>query len=293
MTSLLPNKGWKLAKGHLSIAPGEALRAVQQKAKTLLTGLEEDLEAAESGSQVHGARRRIKRLRSLSRLVRPAIGQDIYRETNDHLKAAADALAGARRAEALTLAADQLAEKLPAARPLHQIVVDHHAVRAQETPPASALKMARQAMADAAAAIDAWHLTTQAGSSILVAFADTYRKARKRLRAAVTNGEAKELHEARKLVIHHLHHLELLSDLLPADPSDRIKALNELREALGNFNDLAELEELAREHEDALPRKVIKSIAKRQTKLLERARKAWEPLFGQKSKAFLKRIGSM
>ena len=74
------------------------LAALKIMAEAELTGLEEALEHARPGESVHGARRRIKALRSLLRLMKPALVEAAYESVNDGLRDAADALAGQRRA---------------------------------------------------------------------------------------------------------------------------------------------------------------------------------------------------
>jgi len=263
------------------------------KVRNLLKGLSKDLAAAAAGAQVHGARRRIKRLRSLSRLVRPAIGKAAFKIVDDHLKTAADALAGPRRAEALDAALTGLGNELPRGHALEDLLKAHHTAHASEGRREESIAAARAALDASAIAVGSWKLPRDGGEFIAQAFAETYRKARKRLAAALRTGNVESLHDARKQVIHHLHHLELLADALPNDPKGRIAALDGLRRSLGDLNDLAELEALAEAHRQSLPKDVRKVLRARHQNLLRLSRKAWKPLFGIGTKAFVKRIGAM
>ena len=263
------------------------------KARNLLKGLRKDLSAAGAGAQVHGARRRIKRLRSLSLLVRPAIGEVAHDIARRHLKTAADALAGPRRAEALASAVDKLEPNLPHRHGLTDVIAIYGEAIADHGANPEPLDAASAAIDEFAAALATWKLPRNNAPFLTEAFAATYRKARKRLAAGLKSGNVEELHDARKHVIHHLHHLELLADALPQDPGERIGRLDGLREALGELNDLNELEELARAHKHALPKGVRKVLRARHKTLLRRARKAWKPLFGTGTKTFVKRIGAM
>ena len=82
-------------------SPGVLLEAGQRE----IAELEKLLAETGPGGSVHGARRRIKQLRSLLRLLRPALGEERFREASIALRDAANALAGHRRAEALVAAA--------------------------------------------------------------------------------------------------------------------------------------------------------------------------------------------
>ena len=78
-------------------APSAAgLRAVTRVELRRLTAA---LKRAKPGQSVHGARRQIKRLRSLLRLLREAMGEEAFSAINGVLRNAASALAGLRRAE--------------------------------------------------------------------------------------------------------------------------------------------------------------------------------------------------
>jgi len=70
----------------------------------------------------------------------------------------------------------------------------------------------------------------------------SYARARKLIRTGLKNGNSLLLHEARKSVIHHLHHLEILEPIWPRMIKAWCGELGRLREALGDLNDLDELE---------------------------------------------------
>lgn len=261
-------------------------------ARDLLKGLSADLDAARGGAPVHEARRRIKRLRSLALLLRPAIGDAAHDHARTHLKAAADALSARRRVEALSETVDRLAPVLPSGHTLRDSVLAHPVANDTEGGD-DPLEAAIRSVDAAGTAIRRWKVPAGHQQLAADAFAATYRKARKRLRKALEDKDIAELHEARKLVIHHLHHLEFLRGALAEDPDERIAALNNLREALGDINDLAELEDIGSSGGRKLPKAVRRALHKRRTALIRRAREGWKPLFGRTTRAFCKRIGVM
>lgn len=267
--------------------------AMKAAARRLLKGLSGDLAAATAESSVHGARRQIKRLRSLMRLVREAIGEDQYREANEALKATAGLLAGQRRAEALVVAAVKHAGHSVSAKKLVKLMEDNRDVHAAHASTSGHLDAARASVAALAASVAAWKLPRQGEAIIAEAFIKTYARARKRLAAALKSKDMEELHEARKYVIHHFHHLELLQESFPEKPAKRLAKLEALREILGDLNDIDELEALAAEKGQAVKGDAAKTLHKRRKLLFAAAAKAGKPLFRHGRKDFAKRNGAM
>jgi CHAD domain-containing protein len=259
-------------------------------ARADLRSLAAALRKTKSGESVHGARRQIKRLRSLMRLLRTPIGEEAFQSVNDALRHAADALAGRRRAEALVAAADRLGGR--AHVPWRQIAEAHR--DAHEAGPAaeSGPEAAGEAIKAAAAIMGGLRIKPGAAPDIGEAFLATYRRARKWLDHGFSSGSAEDLHTARKHVIHHIHHLDLLRAHL-VHPARRIAALEKLREALGDLNDLDELCQLAAGGKASLPETATRAMTKRRAMLIKRAEKAAGRLFRHKPKAFQKRIGAM
>jgi hypothetical protein len=253
--------------------------ALRQAAALELHALAAQLAETAPGQSVHGARRRIKLLRSQLRLLRPALGDENFAACNAALRAAAAALAGQRRAEALALAGKKLESSY-----WQRVAEDYRLAHAATQDPAESLAAARAAITSAATRLDGVVLMEVEGA-VEAAFLTTYARARKRLRRAVKGGDATELHEARKCVIHHLHHLKLLHP----DGESRLAALESLREVLGDLNDLAELEQLA------VPAPVGKADArcmrKARRRLLARVRKAEGKLFRRKGRSWKVRLG--
>jgi hypothetical protein len=93
-------------------------------------------------------------------------------------------------------------------------------------------------------------------------------------------------------VIHHLHHIDLLRDHLRRTDG-RLAALERLRGALGDLNDLDELGQLSAAAGEPLPEPAARSMAKRRAELLARAEASAERLFRLKPEPFRKRIGAM
>jgi CHAD domain-containing protein len=267
-------------------APSPASLSAAGRAE--LRGLAAALKAAKPGESVHGARRRIKRVRSLLRLLRETLGEERFAAANTSLRTAADALAGQRRAEALVAAAGRLGGGHKG-RAAWQSLAEAHAA---ESEAGGGLAPARASIAEALRVLAAPRLPRRPSPAVAAAFLMTYRKARKRLRQGFETGDAEALHTARKHVIHHLHHIDLLRDHLRRTDG-RLAALERLRGALGDLNDLDELSQLAAATGGPLPEPAARSMAKHRAQLLARAEASAERLFRLKPEAFRKRIGAM
>lgn len=241
-------------------------------------------------ASVHGARRRIKRLRSLLRLLRGAASGTRFETANAQLRTAADSLAHQRRADALLAASQRLGtRKQP--HGLHAVAEAHRREHEGEGSAPGGLAAARKAVAKAMSEVSASRLKLRSPQAIADSLIGYYRKARKGLVKALEKRGRDELHEARKKVIDHLHHLELLKPALPRLGGKRLKRLNELREALGDLNDLDELQQLAVAREVKLDGKDTAALEQRRKRLLDKAEKQFRLLFGDKPKAFARRIG--
>ena len=119
----------------------------------------------------------------------------------------------------------------------------------------------------------------------------SYAAARCGLSQALASRDVEDLHEARKHMIHNLHHLDLLHRLWPEMFKAWIAELTVLREALGDFNDLAELRQIATSTETA--QVVLITIDARCTELLAIAEAKVRVLYAEKPAAFARRIGAM
>ena len=268
---------------HATDVPSsDVLRQSGQREAAALVAL---LEPAEAGQSVHGARRRIKQLRSLLRLLRQPMGEAGYGEAGIALRQAAQALAGQRRAEALVGAAERLEQSRGSETGFWVgLAQAHRAAHAAEADPARALGTAREAVGQASHLLSQPLASGGSEDAVWSAFLAAYRKARKLLGAGLKDGEPETLHEARKFVIHHLHHLRLLSL-----QDHRQRELEGLRETLGDLNDLDELQQLA--DGVAVPSAEARRIRKARERLLRQARKAAGKLFRHRPAALAKRLG--
>ncbi len=195
---------------------------------------------------VHDARKNLKAFRSYLRLLRREIGAD-YAALNVQARDAARALSEARDTQALHDAID-LVEKFYGHRRNRPDIALLRAAADADARAAASDASIRQASRSVAAllgpcgeTVKGWKLPDDS-EPYVAGLSATYRTARKTLRAGLDTRLPEDLHEARKRVIHWRYQLDLFCDLWPRVLKAKVRELQDLREDLGQHNDLVLLE---------------------------------------------------
>ncbi len=245
---------------------------------------------------VHGARKAIKRIRALLRIVRPALSEDDFVRENARFRDIAQALSATRdrhvMLQTLALLDDcydhnagvviatiysQVAAELLAGSPAST------ATSADYSDILSRLEAGRTA-------ISALRLTCDGFDPVGEGLERCYRKGRKRFGSILAEPNNEAMHEWRKSVQLHWRHMALLRSAWPEVCGDRIAAAKELSRGLGLYNDLSVLDDYIA----TLPKKLLsKRNAKPVVELLKAEQrhqlKATEPigrrLFADRPKA--------
>ncbi|RWK57393.1 CHAD domain-containing protein [Mesorhizobium sp.] len=195
---------------------------------------------------LHKCRRRLKKVRSLLRLVRP--GDEIFCSTeNQCYREVAALLAEPREATALIETIDRLAKNFPeqSAGGGLDAVRDTLVARQHELHGGAglggAIAAATAACEDGISRIDKLALPDQpeqAADVLAEGARITLRRARKALDKAGSRGDADDFHDLRKAAKTHGMHLSLLGRLWPTPIKARRKAVDELGEKLGELHDV-------------------------------------------------------
>jgi CHAD domain-containing protein len=248
------------------VASEELAQAVE-----LLSTKEPDLDTA-----VHEARKRIKRLRALLKLVRGELGS-AYDEVNGELRSIARRLAGAREAAATLEAIDRLkADKGDHAA--QELFAAARQTFSERTPSPSSLgallETSARDLTRVGETISKSALEGDGFDLIESGFRRTYRNARRRLRRAMRRRTPEAFHELRKAVKAHQHHLHFLEEAWPELLVLRREALSDLSELLGEHHDLALLvPELREAGHDELAELGVERSAELEREILKRARR--------------------
>jgi CHAD domain-containing protein len=254
---------------------------------------------------VHDARLRLKKLRSLVRLVRRA-APAAYRRENAALRDAARQLSTQRDRQAVVEAIDKLlahaqrewGESAAHLRTLHELRQTFVASHRQETSTASANGMVEHVtgkLRAAAERLKEWTADARDERVVVTGFADSYRLARDALNAVLCEPTAEHLHEWRKQIKHHRYQVRLFQHAWPAMLEAHCEELKRLADLLGDDHDLVVLRQTITEH--ALVEPAAKTLDEL-FELLERRRRELQAeaiplgrlLFAEKPKHLTRRF---
>jgi CHAD domain-containing protein len=281
--------GRALAKSILGAGVGQIDRAAGE--------LSENSDPHEG---VHQARKAFKRMRALLLLIRPIIGEKAHARENKRYRRLGQRFSGARDAQALldavfklearyglagqSRACSVISERLREERSrAEQALAEEHTESGLE-----ALRKARRSFA---------RLSIQNATLKLVGrgLEEGYREGRRCFVRAYARGDDEAFHDWRKAVQRHWRHLQLVSPAWPEALKPRILLAQELSQLLGDDHDLAVLRQWIPAHcapllDEGEIAEFEALCQKRQSELRSLARGRGQKLFGEKPRAFRRRI---
>jgi CYTH domain-containing protein len=239
------------------------------------------------GEAVHACRKRFKRVRATTRLVRDELGTDVYRRENAVFRDLGRRLSDARDSQALLEALDaHCAVELSAgafARLRAALAEDDQAAarRLRESAAVGAPIIAELRLARARAG--SWSFRDDAVTALAPGLERIYGRGRRAYIAARKNPTDESFHELRKCSKDLWHAAQILGFTAPKTMSTLADRAHRLSNLLGDEHDLAVLAELARRrpecfadaHEAALLQELIarrrRQIQREAIKLARRA----------------------
>ncbi|GGW27894.1 CHAD domain-containing protein [Gemmobacter lanyuensis] len=185
---------------------------------------------------IHTARKGIKKLRALLRLLRAGLA-DVQPAENAILRAAGHALAGQRDAAVRLATFDRVVAgaDLPCLAPLRAHLLTEAAAARQPTPDLQAV------FASLALRVEGWEVTGNDRRILMQGLAETRLRARRAMRTARDSREAEALHDWRKRAKDHWYQARLLQPIWPEVLRPLAAEADRLAVALGDHHDLAEL----------------------------------------------------
>ena len=243
---------------------------------------------ADPEEAVHDARKDMKKLRALLRLVRGEIGEKVYRRESACFRDAARELAGVRDADVMlaTLAAleERYADELPAdaVGDIRQ-ALEAHRIRTAAGTRAQAAKAAVAILKEARGRVADWPLERDGFEPMADGLRRTYRRGRRDWRASLSEPSAENLHEWRKRVKDLWYHCSILQETWKPVMSALADEAHELSDRLGDDHDLAVLLDWGAEPLEPV-------IARRRRELQDEAFAYGARLYADKPKALVRRV---
>ncbi len=231
----------------------ELRRLAREQLDAALSHLAGAARDADPAGPVHEARKTMKGLRALLRMVQGALDSPGFEREDVTFRDVARRLASAREHTAARVALERLAARATTigpdaaiwgrAREQLDAIADGGGA---DRPTAAALEAATAALVAAHGRVEAWSLDRDGWSALRGGLRHTYARGRSGFTAARRHPTASRLHEWRKWVKHHQYQLRLLRHGWTAALRVRREALDELGELLGDDHDLALLSEQLR-----------------------------------------------
>jgi CHAD domain-containing protein len=204
----------------------------------------EAVQDSNDGRGVHDARKRLKMLRALVRLVRDPLGPARYAAENQSYRTAGRRISAVRDADVLLSTLKGLTIELGREHQGAVRSIRTHLTR-QRAEHRSALTettaFVRTTLRDARGRIDRWPLESLSMGDLLDGFATSYERGRRAFHAAVADPEDEPMHEWRKRAKEFWYHLRLLRDAWPKVTEGWTAEAHRLTDLIGDDHDLAVL----------------------------------------------------
>lgn len=263
------------------------------------------LQAADrSDAAVHDARKDLKKMRAVVRLLRKALGESAYRRENAVLREAAHALNAARDATVLLQTLESLrrehrqlrhnAAVLQVARALEK---ERSATQQQLRKQADCLGPSRRALKKVAQRVGHWSVGKHGWSVLGPALKRIYKTGRRAIPAASVPAPDSALHEWRKQVKYLRYALQILAPMRPRELPALAQQAQGLSDSLGEAHDLALLAQKVKAHaqrrngQAADVEALLGVIARRHTLLANNALVAGEHLYRASPRELERRLG--
>jgi CHAD domain-containing protein len=243
---------------------------------------------------VHGARKEIKKLRAIFRLVREEIGRAVYRRAGKSLRRAAGQLAAPRDARVMFQAFKQLAGRDAARRfpVIHRALQKHCRRETRRFQGDDSLAVAERLLRKTGRRVAGLKFAATGWPAIEPGLRQSYRRGRQAGELARRQPSAEHFHAWRKEVKTFWHQLRLLCPDWPASARRLTDKLDRLAGLLGENHDLALLKQFVTEQpqtgETAALNQLIES---RQKKLRAAALKLGAQLYQKAPATVCRQLG--
>lgn len=276
-------------------------RSVREAALSELDSARSWLAENDIHTEIHNARKGLKRLRSLIRLVHPGIPKPLSNYLGTGLRDIGRELAPARDAQVLLEILDKLAQrspKLAASEMFGKMQGRLERRRATvEVEGAAIIEKARQDLDRLRPTLARLAVFPDDFEPLREGAEKQYRAAQKGFSGAFKSSSDEALHDWRKQVQRHWRQLQLLAPCCPESLNARADRVHRLAKLLGDHQDLADLKQLVAAPTMNFGRaEEIQTLTKRcrkdQKALRAEAKSLGARLFADKPESFIARIES-
>jgi CHAD domain-containing protein len=248
--------------------------------------------SGEAGSSpqeaVHNARKDMKKLRALLRLVRGELGDDVYRRENECFRDAAAELSGVRDADVMLATLEGLELEEAVSGPLRQ-ALEAHRVRTGGGSRGQAASLAIAILTEARARVDDWPLEHDDFDALRPGLTRMYKRGRRELHAARGEPSVEGLHEWRKRTKELWYDHTLLRFVWKPVMDAVGDEAHTLSDLLGDDHDLAVLLAWAQEHTEPEP-ELVEVVEARRAALQQEAVELGARLYTDRPKVFVRRL---
>lgn len=291
----------------LSLRHRESVRAAIRRIVRKRIGYAVELIVAgpdrDSSERVHEARKQLKQVRALLRLIRPEAGRKRSSRVDRRLRQVTRALSGIRDATVLleTLLEMRRPADLPRAslaRLRSTLEVRQKRTYAYNLATLRDRERLSGVLRKAGAQVRGWSSIHKGWQAIGPGLRKVYASARAAAAAArVKVSDDETLHEARKRANDLLHVLEFLRRIQPRDMEGQIRSVHQLTDLLGKDHDLAILHvtavgPLRRQLTSPELRRLLTAVAKRRRSLQHRSFAICRRVYASGEVAFVRKIHS-
>jgi CHAD domain-containing protein len=287
---------------HLSTDKPANKSIRKQVNKRIATALETLRRADLSDSDIHEARKALKKARASLRLIRPGLKSRAYRLENETLRDAAKPLSTLRDAKVLLDTLQLLAKRY--GRPMRTLKLDglNKALKKNRTQTRramvhgrpSALARSRHLLTESRRRIKDVEVLYDGWRCVGLGLQQIYRRGRRALREARHQPRPETFHEWRKQVKYLRYALETLTPVWPEMIEEVANQAHVLAAYLGDEHDLTVLMQTSAANEGSLQEATLSAlralIDRRQSELREKALSLGLRLYDEKPKVFAERI---
>lgn len=251
-------------------------------------------------TDIHDARKQLKKSRAALRLLRDAIGEAVYERENAVLRDTARPLGVARDSKVLIATLDDLVERYaPATRSLKldkfRRVLRKEQREAKQAITVTLVNKQRKALREVAQRSDRWRMNGQDWPIIGGGLERIYGSGKKKMRTAARSRDTEQLHDWRKQVKYLWHQLQILEPVWPGMLGELADQAHKLAEYLGDDHDLWVLRQKLGANAAALDARdrdaLLALIDRRRRQLQDKACRLGQKIFQERPQRFSGRMG--